>query len=117
MSKVSDVKVSGKSKSLGTFKVGVFNLFDEAERTAYAELRTKDNDKSSGISIEQVREVTRTITETTSSGEGQATSRREDLCVIVSYWEKPLAESLGQVTELTEGKLAREWYLERDGKS
>jgi hypothetical protein len=117
MSKVSEVKVPSKTRSLGTFKIGVFNLFDDAERTAYAELRTKDNDKSSGISIEQVREVTRVVTETTSGGEEQTSSRREDLYVIVSYWEKPIAETLGKVTDLTESKLPREWYLEREAKS
>jgi hypothetical protein len=117
VSKVSDVRVAGRGRSLGTFHIQMFNLFVEAERAAYAELRTKDNDRTSGITIEHVREFTRVVTETASGGEGQTTTRREDLYVLVSYWEKPASETIGKVTELTESKLPREWYLERDAKS
>jgi len=113
MSKVSDVKVPSTARSLGVFKVGVFNLFDTGERTAYEELRTKGNDRASGVSIEHVQQFTRVASETESAGEGQTTTRKEDLYVLVQYWEKPLA-SVGKVTELATKDPPRDWYLERE---
>jgi hypothetical protein len=107
LSKVSEVKVPSTGRYLGKFRVGRFNLFDEDEVRAYEELRTRGNDRSSGVTIEHVQQFTRMVTETESTGDGQVTSRREDLYVLVQYWERPLAKEGG-----SESEPPRQWYAE-----
>ena len=112
MSKVSEVKVSNTNRVLGEFHVGVFNVFEEGERKAYAELRTKANDRATGISIDHIQQVTRVVVETESGEEGPRTTRKEELHFIVQYWEKrPSAE------EPPAEEPPRQWSVERGAKS
>lgn len=112
MSKVSEVKVPSTGRYLGNFRVGRFNLFDDEEVRAYEELRSKGNDRASGVTIEHVQQFTRMVTETESTGDGEVTSRREDLYVLVQYWQRSL--SIGKELALSNSEPARDWYLERE---
>lgn len=114
MSKVSEVKVPSTGRYLGEFRVGRFNLFDDEELRAYEALRTKGNDRASGVTIEHVQQFTRTVTETEATESGEATTRREDLYVLVQYWVKPTLP-MAKEHALTAPEPARDWYLERDG--
>jgi hypothetical protein len=115
VSKVSEVKVPTTGRYLGNFRVGRFNMFDDGELRAYEELRTKGNDRASGVTIEHVQQFTRMVTETETVGEGAVTTRREDLYVLVQYWEKaPLG--IGKEQALSQPEPPREWYLERDAR-
>jgi hypothetical protein len=86
-------------------------MFEEAERKAYDELRTRGNDRASGISIEHIQQFTRVIVETEGDGEGQTTTRREDLYMLVQYWHKPVA--IEGAVEVSEKAPPRDWSLER----
>jgi hypothetical protein len=113
MSKVSEVKVPTTGRYLGTFRVGRFNLFDDGELREYEALRTKGNDRASGVTIEHVQQFTRMVTETETAGDGEVTTRREDLYVLVQYWEKgPLG--IGKEEALTKPEPPRDWYVERE---
>jgi len=113
VSKVSEVKVPTTGRYLGKFRVGRFNVFDDEELRAYEELRSKGNDRATGITIEHVQQFTRMVTETETVGESEVTTRREDLYVLVQYWEKaPLG--IGKEEALTQPEPPRDWYIERD---
>lgn len=95
MPSVKEVRVPGGTANQGDFKVRAFNLFDEDDAAAYAELRTRANDRSSGIKIEHLKEVARKETTITGSGEDQVTTVKEDLFMMVTWWEKPIAKDRG----------------------
>ena len=89
MSRVSEVKWGGGSKSLGDFKVERFNLFRDEDTSRYADLRTRSRDSSNGITIEMIKEYSRKQTLRTRNDDGEETVNTiEDVYLIVHYWEK-----------------------------
>lgn len=112
MSKVSEVKVPSTGRYLGEFRIGRYNLFDDEEVRAYEELRTKGNDRSSGITIEHVQQVTRVVTETEATEAGEVTSRREDLYLVVQYWSAPVVTTAKEYA-LKSQEPVRDWYAEK----
>ena len=97
MGKVTELKVATPGRNQGTFKVRNFNMFKGDDLEAYAELRNKANDASSGVRIEMMREYTRKQSETAEGAEGPITRSWEDIILVVQYWEKdPKRVSTGE---------------------
>jgi hypothetical protein len=116
MAKLVDQKVPASTlQNLGVFKVGVFNLFIEPERAAYEELRTKAKDPSTGIKIEHLQQFTRVVTEIEDRGDKAVTSKREDLYMLVQYFERTTT-SVDRPTEAAENRSPRDYYVEREAK-
>lgn len=88
MARVSEVKVGLGAKNRGKFHVKKFNLFHTEDMEKYAELRTKSNDASNGITIEQIREYSRKTTIRDHDGEDSSVTTIEDVYLVVQYWEK-----------------------------
>src|SRR5579871_728334 len=102
-------------KSRGKFKVGMFNLFIETDREAYEDLRTKGEDRSTGIEIERLQQLTRLVTEIEDRGDKAVTVKREDLYMFVQYWERTTTD-LDRPTDALEKRSPRDWYVEKDVK-
>lgn len=97
MASVSPVKFSTGGKNLGTFKCETFNLFDEEQRQAYADLRNLAADMSSGIKIELVREYSTKRTETeTMEGGSSVTRTFDEIIIVIHFWEKKAAGTKGR---------------------
>lgn len=88
MSKVTEVKFGSPSANLGVLRVEKFNLFEQDQLDDYADLRTRANDSSSGIRIEQIREYTKKIVTREGDGEAAIVTTTEDVYIVVQYWEK-----------------------------
>jgi hypothetical protein len=91
--KVTEVKVATGNKALGEFVVERFNMFDGDDMEKYAELRTRANDASRGINIEQIREYTRKTTTREGEGPDCVVTTTEEIFLVVHYWtRKPIAD-------------------------
>ena len=88
MARVSEVKVGLGAKNRGDFRVKKFNLFNPDDMDEYAKLRTKANNASSGIAIEQIREYSRKTTIRDHDGDDSSVTTVEDVYLVVQYWEK-----------------------------
>lgn len=116
--KVTPVRVGTNARNLGKFHCKTYSLFDDEERDQYAELRTKAQDPLSGIKIERIKEFTKTETEITGEGAEHTILRKEELYVLVEFWEKNPNDKAGKpIEELPKG---RTWSVEtshdpRDG--
>ena len=84
MSKVSELTAPTNGKFLGTHKTKMFNLYVPEMAAEYDQLRTDANDKSKGITIENLRQLTRK----TKVSEGESFTETEDLFMLVEWWEK-----------------------------
>lgn len=95
MAKVSEVKFGNSAASLGEFKCEKFNLFEPEEMELYGELRTRANNASSGIQIEQIREYSRKTVIKEGGPEGIVTTQ-EDVYLVVHYWERQPKKTKGE---------------------
>lgn len=107
MAKVSEIKV-GNPRTRGEFKVEKYNLFEEEERNAYAELRNQAEDRTNGITIETIREYSRKSVTAEGDGDSRVVTTTEEIILVVHYWAKPLAvRSKGESNDETgDAKLA-----------
>lgn len=88
MATVTPLKVGSGNKNHGSFRIAKFSLFDDDDLQEYEELRNKDNDASSGVKIEMIREYQRKRTTKEGSGEDQVVHSWEEIILVVQYWEK-----------------------------
>ena len=88
MAGATPLKVPFGSSNLGTFKAEKFNMFEPEGLEAYAELRNRANDASTGVTIEQIREYSRKTTTREGEGEGSVATTTEEIFLMVQYWEK-----------------------------
>jgi len=86
--KATLLRVPGAGKNLGDFKCRHYNLFDEDELAAYAELRQQDSDPSSGIKIAHMREFIRKVRDEEYDGDSKTVHEEEFPHVYVEWWEK-----------------------------
>lgn len=110
--KVSDVKVAGTSRNLGTFQIKNFNIFDVEDMVEYAELRTDANDASRGINIEQIREYTRKTTTREGEGADCVVTTTEEIFLVVHFWNKKPISNKGDSDEDVK-EVRRDWSKER----
>lgn len=95
MAKVSEVKFGNPAADLGDFRCDRFNLFEPDDMDRYGELRTRANNASSGIEIEQIREYSRKTVIKEGGPDGIVTTQ-EDVFLVVHYWERPLKKIKGE---------------------
>ncbi len=99
MAKVSRLRAGIGRPNRGTFKCEKFELFDDAGSDAYAELMTKANNASSGITIEYIREYSRKTTIREGSGQDQVVTTTEEIILVVQYWQKAKKKKKGETDE------------------
>lgn len=104
MGSVSEVKTSAPGEAKGKFCMGVFNIFKEEDRAEYEDIRTKNNDASSGVKIESIREFTYKSSHTHKDDDGgQTTIVNEELHLVVQYWDnRPEKDQKGTPDEAQE---------------
>lgn len=114
MAKVSEVKWGFGSKDMGQFHVESFNLFEEEDADAYAALRTRAQDKSEGIHIEQIREYSRKTQEVREDQDAgsRTTTTTEEIVVVVHYWVKKPQKTKGDTDEDVQ-EARRDWAGQR----
>jgi hypothetical protein len=101
MAKATPVNFGGVGgRNLGTFYCEEFNLFEQGDREAYAELRNRMNDLSEGIKVDMIKEYSRkkTITETMEGGSNISTTT-EEIILLVHYWAKTPSRTRGDSDE------------------
>ena len=108
MANVTPVKWGITGKEMGEFHCDEFNLFNEDDRKEYARLRTVANDASSGITIENIREYSRKIVVEEIADEGKIVTTKDDIILVVSYWDKSPRKSKGDTDEEVE-EAGAEW--------
>lgn len=111
MAKVSDVRVAGGTAELGTFKVRMFNLFDDDDIVEYEQLRTRNNDRSTGVKIENIQQVSRKTVIASGAGEDMTTTTTEDIHMLVQWWEKNIVRDKGDSDEELDAR--RVWAHEK----
>jgi len=83
--KVSPLRIPTPGVFLGTFHIKKFNISHNEDRIKYESLRTKSNMRGSGITIENIHD----LTETTEVREEDGSSVRTDQWfIVVSWWDK-----------------------------
>ena len=95
MAKVTKLKAGLGRVDRGTFKCVKFELFDETGADSYADLMTRANDASSGITIEHIREYSRKSTVREGSGQDQVVTTKEEIVLVVQYWQKDKKKKKG----------------------
>lgn len=95
MATVREVKFTEGKKDRGTFHAKTYNVFDQEQADDYAELRTRANDASSGISIERIEQFVRKTTVVEGDGAERSVTTTEDMYIMVQYWEKELTREEG----------------------
>ena len=108
MGKATSVPFGGNARNLGEFRSEKFNIFEEEEMAKYSDLRTKANDASTGITIEQIREYSRKTTTNEGSGESVISTSSEDIYLLVQYWTKKPKRNSGDSDEETK-KAKKTW--------
>lgn len=93
--KVTQMRVPGPKGHKGVFKCKHFNMFDEEDLAAYTQLRQKDNDPSSGLVIDVMREFIRKIRDEEYEGEMKTVHEEEIPHVYIEWWEKPPSRTKG----------------------
>jgi len=89
MAKVTRLKAGFGRADRGEFKVEKFNLFEDEGMAGYADLVTRSNDASSGVSIDHIKEYSRKTTTREGGGEDQIVTTTEEIYLVVQYWLKP----------------------------
>jgi hypothetical protein len=113
--KATELKFAGGKKNHGEFKIDKFNIFEPEEMMEYASLRTKANDASKGIMIENIREYSRKVVTSEGDGADRTMISTEDVYLLVQYWEKvPKKESGDSENEKQEAK--KDWSIERTAR-
>jgi len=112
MAKATPVPFGGNSTDHGEFHSEKFNIFEEEDMVQYSALRTKANDASSGVVIEQIREYTRKTTEREGSGEDVSVITTEDIYLVVQYWKKKPKRKNGESDDEI-NKAKKSWSTER----
>lgn len=110
--KATSVSFSSGNKNFGDFRVKKYNIFEPEEMAEFAELRTRANNASSGIVIEQIREYTKEVTEREGSGEEALSTTTKDIYLVVHYWEKKPKKESGESDDKVE-EAKKIWSLER----
>jgi hypothetical protein len=95
MAKVAPLRAGLPGKPQGVFKVEKFSMFEAEGLEAYANLRNRAADATSGIKIELMREYSRKTTETSGEGDSQVFTTTEEVILVVHYWEKPVVRKKG----------------------
>lgn len=114
--KAKELKFSQGNKNFGDFKVEKFNLFEPQEMTEYADLRTRANDASKGIHIENIREYTRKVVTSEGEGTDRVSTSTEDIYILVQYWEKPPKKETGD-SDNDKQEAKKDWSIERTATS
>jgi len=113
MATVSELKTGSGGKDWGAFRVQTFNLFDSDAADEYATLRTRANDASSGVRIENIQQFSRKMSTSQGDGEDRVVTTVEEIFIVVQYWEKkPKRDKGDTVDDLT--KERRVWSRERE---
>lgn len=109
--KATPVPFNTGTKNHGDFRCKKFNIFNDVDMQEYADLRTRANDASAGIQIEQIREYSRKETIREGAGESLSVTTIEDIYLVVHYWEKKPKRTKGDSDEEVEPK--KVWSSER----
>lgn len=113
MATVSELKTGTGGQDFGSFRVETFNLFDREDAENYAHLRTRANDASSGVQIENIQQFSRKNSTSQGEGEDRVVITTEELFIVVQYWEKTPTRDKGDTEdEVVEARL--EWSKERE---
>lgn len=113
MAKISEVKVGPSGRDHGSFRVQTFNLFDQDDADNYAELRTRAQNASSGVQIDNIQQFSRKNSTSQGEGEDRVVITTEELYIVVQYWEKDLTRDKGD-TDNDINNARKEWSMERE---
>jgi hypothetical protein len=83
--KAAPLRVPTPGTYLGNFRIKKFDIGDNADLAEYEALRTKANKRSSGVVIENIRDLNE-VTEITDAERNRI--RNERWYIVVSWWEK-----------------------------
>ena len=100
------VRVPTPGAHLGKFHLRRFDVSRETDRRIYEDLRTRGNERGSGITIENIRDQVE-VSETTSE-DGDRT-KSETWYIVVSWWERSEAKETPKDPPSTE----KGFYIER----
>ena len=112
MAKVTEVKVTGGTSNLGTFRTKLFNVFHEDQLAEYELLRGKAMDASSGVKIDHIQQLARKTTIVDREGDHERTETTEDLFLMVQWWEKRVERDKGD-SNAELNRATKDWSIER----